>query len=51
LRILESNVGDFLSTVCELAIRDPSPFAPWPSDMLRNFGSKPRDVQFTFYYE
>jgi len=51
LQIIESNVGDFLSSVCELAIRDPSPFARWPPDMLRLFGSKPRDVQFTFYYE
>jgi outer membrane biosynthesis protein TonB len=50
LSIVENNVGEVLALICEKAIRDPSPYAPWPADMrLANRGDV-RDIQFTFYY-
>ena len=46
----ENTVGELLSILCERAIRDPAPFAPWPSDMRRLVGANFREVNFTFYY-
>ncbi|MDB6021339.1 MAG: hypothetical protein JWQ04_1196 [Pedosphaera sp.] len=51
LRVIESNVGDVLTYVCQRAILDPKPFPPWPTDMRRVIGGDSRDVTFTFYYE
>ena len=48
--VTENTVGELLSILCERAIRDPSPFAPWPSDMRRLVGANYREVNFTFYY-
>lgn len=50
LRVAESNVGDFLTLLCQKAIEDPAPYAPWPSDMRRLNRSDIREVRFTFYY-
>jgi len=47
---LENTVGELLSILCERAIRDPAPFAPWPSDMRRLVGANFREVKFTFFY-
>lgn len=49
--IMQSNVGDLLSSVCKLAIVDPAPYAPWPADMRRYFGKDSIDITFTFWYE
>ena len=49
MTVAENTVGDVLGFVCEKAVQDPSPFAPWPSDMRRMLGDV-RHVQFTFYY-
>ena len=48
--MLENTVGELLAVLCERAIRDPAPFAPWPSDMRRLVGANYREVKFTFYY-
>lgn len=48
--LLENTVGELLGILCERAIRDPAPFAPWPSDMRRLVGANFREVKFTFYY-
>lgn len=49
-KIVDNTVGDLLSYVCVKAITDPSPYAPWPSDMRRMVGANFREIAFTFYY-
>jgi hypothetical protein len=46
----ENTVGELLALICQKAVLDPAPFAPWPSDMRRLYGEY-RPVRFTFYYE
>jgi hypothetical protein len=50
MKILENTVGDVLGYVCQKAVTDPAPFAPWPSDMRRIIGENYREITFTFYY-
>jgi len=50
LKIIESDVGDMLSLFCQKALSDPSPYAPWPSDMRRKYRNF-RQLRFTFFYE
>jgi outer membrane biosynthesis protein TonB len=50
VQVLDNTVGDLLSYVCQKAVTDPSPFAPWPSDMRRMVGANFREIVFTFYY-
>ncbi len=40
-----------LELICIGAISDPSPYAPWPTEMRREMKSDEREVRFTFYYE
>ena len=51
MRVIENGVDEVLSVLCQRAITDPSPYAPWPSDMRRLIGADYREVRFTFYYE
>lgn len=47
----ETTLDDVLLTaLCVRAIRDPSPYEKWPSDMMRMIGSNMREMRFTFYY-
>ncbi len=50
MKLLENTVDLTLALLCESAIKDPSPYAPWPSDMRRQVGVSFRPVTFTFYY-
>lgn len=50
LLVTENTVDQMLSLFCQKAIKDPSPYARWPSDMRRMIGANYRDVKFTFYY-
>lgn len=52
LRIVESTVGEpgLLAYLCQKAVEEPSPYAPWPSDMRRLARADYRHVRFTFYY-
>ncbi len=50
IKVLNNEVGELLSYVCQEAITDPSPYAPWPSDMQRMVGANFREIVFTFYY-
>ncbi len=50
-KVLENDVTQLLSYLCEAAIRDPAPFDPWPTDMKRMIDARYREVTFTFYYE
>ena len=50
VKILETTVDDTLAIICEKAVRDPSPYERWPSDMRRMIGKDYRQITFTFYY-
>ena len=50
MKVAGNDVGELLALICQRAVLDPSPFAPWPSDMRRAVGKNYRDVMFTFYY-
>ena len=50
MSVLQNTVGDLLGYVCQKAINDPAPFAPWPGDMRRMIGENYREITFTFYY-
>ena len=50
MNVVQNTVGDLLGYVCQKAISDPSPYAPWPSDMRRMVGENYREITFTFYY-
>ena len=47
----DASVGDLLAIVCQRAVLDPVPYAPWPPEMKRKIGVNYREVRFTFYYE
>jgi hypothetical protein len=46
----ESTVDALMTSLCVRAVRDPSPYEKWPSEMLRLIGNNSREVKFTFYY-
>jgi hypothetical protein len=50
MKVVQNTVGDLLAYVCQKAVMDPSPYAPWPMDMREMVGSNYRDITFTFYY-
>jgi hypothetical protein len=50
MKVLENTVGDVLGYVCQKAVTDPAPFAPWPGEMRRMIGENYREITFTFYY-
>lgn len=50
LKVDGNEVGEMLGILCQRAILDPNPYAPWPSDMRRAIAKNYRDVLFTFYY-
>jgi hypothetical protein len=50
MSVLQNTVGDLLGYVCQKAINDPAPFAPWPSEMRLMVGENYREITFTFYY-
>ncbi|MCS7090344.1 MAG: hypothetical protein RMN51_08570 [Verrucomicrobiota bacterium] len=50
LQVVESTVGLDLSLLCEMAVLDPAPYAPWPRELRRLVEGDRRKVQFTFYY-
>jgi outer membrane biosynthesis protein TonB len=51
LRLVQSDVPDLFSIICQQAIRDPAPYRPWPMEMRRDIPQEYRDVTFTFIYE
>jgi len=50
MKVLGNTVGDVLGYVCQKAVTDPAPFAPWPADMRRIISENYREITFTFYY-
>lgn len=50
LQVAETTVGLDLTLLCEMAVLDPAPYAPWPRELRRLVEGDRRRVQFTFYY-
>lgn len=50
LRIKFQNVGNLLTFVCEKAVIDEAPYAPWTEQMKKTLG-RALNVQYTFDYE
>jgi hypothetical protein len=50
MRQTETEVGEVLGLICQKAVLDPAPYAPWPRDMRLTFTQGYRDVKFTFVY-
>jgi hypothetical protein len=50
MKVVENTVDELLCLLCQKAVMDPAPFAPWPSDLRRLVGADYREVRFTFYY-
>lgn len=50
MTLVQNTVDLTLALLCESAIRDPSPYRPWPDEMRRLVGADFREVTFTFYY-
>jgi len=50
MNVVQNTVGELLGYVCQKAISDPAPYAPWPSDMRHQIGENFREITFTFYY-
>jgi len=46
----ECTVSSSAALLCQSAIKDPAPYAPWPSDMKHSIGSDDREITFIFYY-
>lgn len=49
LDVAENSASEVLGLICLKAVRDPAPFAAWPSEMRRLMGES-RSIRFTFYY-
>lgn len=49
VNVAENTTSEVLGLICQKAVLDPAPFAPWPSDMRRVLGET-RNIQFTFFY-
>ena len=50
VQVERSTVSTILALKCERAVKEPSPYAPWPEKMHDEIGSDRRFVRFTFYY-
>jgi len=50
MTVAENSAGEMLALICEKAVLDPAPFAPWTMEMRRLLGET-RNIQFTFYYD
>jgi TonB family protein len=50
IQILENETTASLGQAGELAVKDCSPFDPWPPDMTKLVGKDYREITFTFNY-
>jgi hypothetical protein len=51
MQMVDNTVGELLGYLCQEAIEEAAPFAKWPPDMVRLFGTNSRPVTFTFDYD
>jgi outer membrane biosynthesis protein TonB len=47
---VDTTVDLALGMLCQSAVKDPAPYAPWPSDMRRKIGDSSIEVTFKFFY-
>jgi hypothetical protein len=50
LRVGETEVTEMLSWLCERAVLDPAPYAPFPPDLRALLKNDYREIRFTFIY-
>lgn len=50
LRITRNEVNETMAWLCQRAILDPSPYAPFPQDLRRLLAQEFREVRFSFHY-
>ncbi|HVY70897.1 MAG TPA: hypothetical protein VHH73_13275 [Verrucomicrobiae bacterium] len=50
MKVDDNDVGDFWAIICQKAVEDPAPYAPWTAEMKREIGRSYREVRFTFFY-
>ena len=50
MRVLEKNVTETLSLLCQKAVLDPAPFERWPTEMRQRNNGDVRTIRFIFYY-
>jgi hypothetical protein len=46
----ETEVGEVLGLICQKAVQDPAPYAPWPRDMRMAIAGDFRPIRFVFIY-
>ncbi|MDX1951547.1 MAG: hypothetical protein SFY81_05150 [Verrucomicrobiota bacterium] len=51
MRMAESQVSETLGWLCQRAVLDPAPYAPFPADLRRMLKTDYREVRFTFHYQ
>jgi outer membrane biosynthesis protein TonB len=51
MKVIDSTVDELLTSLCELAVTDPAPYARWPNQMRLLVGADYREVRFTFFYD
>jgi membrane protein involved in colicin uptake len=50
MKVLDSNVGEVLSLLCQKAVLDPAPYDKWPREMRLMMDKDFREIKFTFFY-
>ena len=50
VEVIDNNVGEVMSYVCQAAIENAAPFGKWPDDMRQEIGANYREIKFTFDY-
>jgi len=51
MRVEENEVTEILALLCQRAVLDLAPFAPWPNDMRRTVGADFRNVKYSFHFK
>lgn len=51
IKVIDSDVGPLYEDFCQRAIKDVSPFRPWPQELKEELKSDTRDMRFTFNYD
>jgi hypothetical protein len=51
MKMAQNDVSDLLGTLCEQAVLDPAPYAPWPTQMRLDIPADYRELRFTFFYD
>ena len=47
---VESTVDDLHTVICQMSVKDPSPYQRWPAAMRRQLESDHRDITVSFHY-